>query len=207
MKLKYFVLLVGIVMMVIGCYALLTNMKPLVKSHVSQSKAVSIAESKEETNKRANIDKKNWQKNNQSIYTEVPQQGDMFGTLQIPRINANLEIYEGTDEAELEKGIGHYAKSVLPGEKDNSVLSGHRDSVFRRLGEVKIGDELIVTTNAGTFTYKVKRIRIVDKDDRTVIVPKPTATLTVTTCYPFRYVGSAPERYILVAYLANSKLN
>lgn len=95
----------------------------------------------------------------------------------------------------------------MPGEKDNSVLSGHRDSVFRRLGEVKIGDELIVTTNAGTFTYKVKRIRIVDKDDRTVIVPKPIAPLTVTTCYPFRYVGPAPERYILVAYLSNSKLN
>lgn len=94
----------------------------------------------------------------------------------------------------------------MPGEADNSVLSGHRDTVFRRLGEVGKGDELIVTTSAGEFTYKIYKVRIVDKDDRTVIVPKPRATLTVSTCYPFHFIGSAPERYVLVAYLVSEKL-
>ncbi len=102
-------------------------------------------------------------------------------------------------------GVGHYAGSVLPGEADNCVLSGHRDTVFRRLGEVGQGDILIVRTSAGTFTYKVRKVRIVDADDRTVIVPKPKATLTVSTCYPFRYVGPAPQRYVLVANLINDR--
>lgn len=136
-----------------------------------------------------------------SLYPDAPEQGEMIGNLSIPKLEANLPIYHGTDEDELEKGVGHFAGSVLPGEKDNSVLSGHRDTVFRKLGEVGKGDLLIVTTEAGEFTYKVRKVRIVDADDRTVIVPKPRPTLTVTTCYPFDFIGDAPERYILVADL------
>jgi sortase A len=79
--------------------------------------------------------------------------------------------------------------------------------VFRRLGKVGEGDWLIVRTSAGEFRYKVNKVRIVDEDDRTVIVPKPRATLTVSTCYPFEYIGPAPKRYILVAYLASKKLS
>ncbi|MDP9738489.1 UNVERIFIED_ORG: sortase A [Bacillus sp. B2I3] len=139
------------------------------------------------------------------LYEERPGTGDLMGELYIPKIEATLPIYHGTDEDELEKGVGHYAGSVLPGEKDNSVLSGHRDTIFRDLGEVGEGDLLIAKTEAGSFTYKVRKVRIVDADDRTVIVPKPKATLTVTTCYPFSYIGSAPERYVLVADLLKSE--
>ncbi|WP_375090682.1 class D sortase [Peribacillus sp. RS7] len=141
------------------------------------------------------------------LYDERPETGDLMGELYIPKIEATLPIYHGTDEDELEKGVGHYAGSVLPGEKDNSVLSGHRDTIFRDLGEVGQGDLLIAKTEAGTFTYKVRKVRIVDADDRTVIVPKPKATLTVTTCYPFSYIGSAPERYVLVADLLKTEMN
>ncbi|ROR23877.1 sortase A [Mobilisporobacter senegalensis] len=140
----------------------------------------------------------------QELYPESPEIGEEFGELYIPKIKATLPIYEGTNEEELEKGVGHYIDSVLPGENDNSVLSGHRDTVFRKLGDVGEGDLLIVRTSAGEFKYKVRKVRIVDEDDRTVIVPKPNATLTVSTCYPFHYIGSAPQRYVLVAYL-NSK--
>lgn len=141
----------------------------------------------------------------EAVYLEQPEQGDMIGDLIIPKLDATLPIIHGTDEEELEKGVGHFAESVLPGMKDNSVLSGHRDTVFRRLGEVGKGDLLIVETVAGKFTYKVRQVRIVDEDDRTVIVPKPRATLTVSTCYPFDFVGYAPERYILVADLISSE--
>lgn len=139
------------------------------------------------------------------LYPKRPHKGEYIGELIIPKLKSELPIYHGTDEKELEKGIGHFAKSVLPGEKDNSVLSGHRDTVFRKLGEVGKGDLLVVKTPAGEFTYKVKKVRIVDKDDRTVIVPKPRATLTVSTCYPFNFIGASPERYILVADLISSK--
>ncbi|MEZ0482255.1 class D sortase [Planococcus sp. SSTMD024] len=137
-------------------------------------------------------------------YPSDPQIGDLMGELIIPKLGASLPIIHGTDEDELEKGVGHYAGSVLPGQSDNSVLSGHRDTVFRELGKVGKGDEFIVHTADGTFTYRVRQVRIVDEDDRTVIVPKPRATLTVSTCYPFDFVGYAPDRYILVADLVSS---
>lgn len=141
------------------------------------------------------------------LYPVRPKIGEEIGELYIPKLDATLPIFHGTDENELEKGVGHFADSVLPGEKDNSVLSGHRDTVFRKLGEVGVGDWLIVRTSAGEFKYKVSKVRIVDDDDRTVIVPKPKATLTVTTCYPFNFIGSAPERYVLVAYLDSKTLS
>ncbi|MBT2641715.1 class D sortase [Bacillus sp. ISL-41] len=152
-------------------------------------------------NKTAQTADRKTQENSASLYSVRPEKGEMIGNLTIPKLNANLPIYHGTDEDELEKGVGHFAGSVLPGEKDNSVLSGHRDTVFRQLGKVGKGDLLVVSTEAGEFTYKVRKVRIVDADDRTVIVPKPRATLTVTTCYPFDFIGDAPERYILVADL------
>ncbi|MDN4524835.1 class D sortase [Fictibacillus fluitans] len=141
------------------------------------------------------------------LYSKRPEIGEKMGTLYIPKLGARLPIYHGTNEDELAKGVGHYKGSVLPGEKDNSVLSGHRDTVFRSLGKVGKGDTMEVTTSAGTFTYKVRKVRIVDKDDRTIIVPKPRAILTVSTCYPFDYIGAAPKRYILEAFLISSRVN
>lgn len=139
------------------------------------------------------------------LYPEYPVDGDSIGTLSIPALKQELPIIQGTGADELKKGVGHFTQSVLPGEEDNCVLSGHRDTVFTKLGKLKINDQLIVQTSAGTYTYEIKRIRIVDKDDKTVIVPADHAVLTVTTCYPFIFVGSAPDRYILIADLVASK--
>ena len=139
------------------------------------------------------------------LYPVYPVEGDNIGSLTIPALKQTLPVIEGTGADELKKGVGHFTQSVLPGLEDNCVLSGHRDTVFSRLGELKIGDQLIVQTSAGTYTYEIKRGRIVDKDDKTVIVPADHAILTLTTCYPFVYIGSAPERYILIADLVISK--
>lgn len=141
-----------------------------------------------------------------AVYSERPDTGALIGELHIPKLDATLPIYHGTEEEELSRGVGHYAGSVLPGQADNSVLSGHRDTVFRELGEVGENDVLIVTTEAGEFEYTVNRVRIVDAEDRTVIVPKPRATLTVSTCYPFDFLGNAPDRYVLVAELSSQTL-
>jgi len=135
------------------------------------------------------------------LYSVIPSVGSRIGSLTIPAIKLTLPIIQGTDAAQLSQGVGHFTESVLPGEDNNSVLSGHRDTVFWQLGSVKIGNRLIVQTSAGTFTYVIRNIRIVQKDDKTVIVPTDHAVLTLTTCYPFVFVGSAPERYIVTADL------
>ncbi len=123
----------------------------------------------------------------------------------IPALNRKLPIIQGTDVDNLKKGVGHFTQSVLPGEEDNCVLSGHRDTVFRQIGNLKIGELLIVKTSAGTFTYKISGTRIVHKDDKTVIVPTDNAILTMTTCYPFNFIGNAPDRYIISATLIKNK--
>ncbi len=127
--------------------------------------------------------------------------GTFLGTINIPSIKKTVNIFQGTDTQELKEGVGHYVGSVLPGVIDNSVLSGHRDTVFSNLGKVKLGSSILITTQDGIFNYKVERIRIVDQNDRTVIVPTKIATLTLSTCYPFTFIGSAPKRYVVVATL------
>lgn len=133
------------------------------------------------------------------LYAVRPAESDPVGTLLIPSLGQALPIVEGTGDDQLKEGVGHYAQSVLPGELDNCVLSAHRDTHFSGLEALEIGERLIVQTSAGSFTYEISGIRIVDKDDRTVIVPTDHAVLTLSTCYPFNYVGSAPDRYIISA--------
>src|ERR1035437_3180375 len=137
-------------------------------------------------------------------------QGDLIGTLTIAALQATLPIYQGTDDNSLKKGVGHFIGSALPGLQDkvlyqnNVVLSGHRDSVFEHIGSLKLGELLVVNTASGSFTYKIVKFRIVEANDLTVIVPTPTAVLTLTTCYPFIFFGNAPKRFIVSADLVSS---
>lgn len=139
----------------------------------------------------------------QVVYDINPAEGDLLGTLEIPALERKIDIFQGTGAKELSMGVGHFVQSVLPGIKDNCVLSGHNDSVFTKLDSLEMGDLLIVRTKTGEFTYKVNGKRVVDKYDKTVIVPTEEATLTLTTCYPFIGIGPAPERYIISALLIN----
>jgi len=142
-------------------------------------------------------------KPDKSLYTDYPSVGDHIGSITIPALDKVLPIIQGTGNKQLKKGVGHFIQSVLPGEADNCVLSAHRDTFFSELGNLKLGDQIIVETTAGIFTYEVSCARIVDKDDKTVIVSTDQAVLTLTTCYPFNYIGSAPYRYIISAVLAD----
>jgi len=137
-------------------------------------------------------------------YPVYPAEGDNIGSLTIPALKQEFSVLQGTGDVELKKGVGHFNQSVLPGEKDNCVFSGHRETVFRQLGKLKIGDQLIVQTSAGTFTYEVSGTRIVHAEDKTVIVPTDHAVLTLTTCYPFNTPGYFPDRYIVSADLVMS---
>lgn len=150
---------------------------------------------------------KNISKKTVSLYPSQPSVGGRIGILTIPKLNESFPVFEGTSEEILKKGAGHLQGSALPGERNNSIISGHRDTIFRGLRHLKIKDNLIVQTDAGSFLYKIRKIRIVDADDRTVMTPKPRGTLTVTTCYPFYFIGDAPQRYVIVADLISSKVN
>lgn len=139
-------------------------------------------------------------------YSKTPKVGSKTGTLRFKELSKSMPIIEGTSRSSLKSGAGHYIESVLPGIKDNSVIAGHRETVFRSLGKLKIGHRVIATTSEGTFTYQVTETRIVDDSDRTVIVPTDEATLTLITCYPFEAYGPKPQRYIVSAQLISSVL-
>ncbi|WP_141431131.1 class D sortase [Bacillus sp. 03113] len=130
-----------------------------------------------------------------------PRKGEVIGKLLIPIIDAKLPIIEGTEEDDLEKGVGHYRTTGFPGGNDQILLSGHRDTVFKRFNEIKIGDHLTVELPYGKFEYEIKETKIVSADDTTVIRSTvPNEVLTISTCYPFRYIGNAPDRFIVYAY-------
>ncbi|WP_163970567.1 class D sortase [Oceanobacillus halotolerans] len=137
--------------------------------------------------------------------TFSPVTGATAGILHIPKLESDLPIVEGTDEDELEKGVGHYDGTAYPQQNDQIVLSGHRDTVFRRMGELELGDILTVKVPYGEFSYEIVDTQIVDADDRSIIKSTaPEEVLTVTTCYPFSYVGNAPDRYIITALPINN---
>ncbi|VEF49615.1 C60A subfamily peptidase [Bacillus freudenreichii] len=127
-----------------------------------------------------------------------PNIGETIGILTIPKIEAQLAIVEGTDPDELEKGVGHYSGSYFPNQNGQIVLSGHRDTVFRKLGELETGDQLKMTMPFGHYTYKIIKTKIVEADDTSIItLQNKKEELILTTCYPFRFVGNAPQRYII----------
>lgn len=137
-----------------------------------------------------------------------PQKGEEIGKLIIPRIGVIVPIIYGTDDKELAKGVGQYVGygTVLPGETGHTVLAGHRETAFRRAGELKKGDKVYAKMKDGrTHTYQIRKMWIVDDDDRTVIVPHEKPVATLITCYPFDLVGSAPQRYIIRADLIKTE--
>lgn len=136
----------------------------------------------------------------QSAGRFAPVFGDVIGILEIPKLNGELPIVEGTSPDDLEKGVGHYKGSYFPNENGQIVLSGHRDTVFRQIGELEIGDSLILRVPYGEFKYTIIDTKIVDADDTSIItLQNDYEELILTTCYPFTYVGDAPERYIIYA--------
>lgn len=135
-----------------------------------------------------------------------PALGETIGLLEIDKIDARVPIIEGSDAESLDRGVGHYETTAFPGQGDQILLSGHRDTVFTKLGEVEVGDIITIELPYGRFDYKMVASKIVDADDRTVIgSTAPNEELIVSTCYPFGFVGSAPDRYVVYAVPVESE--
>ena len=119
--------------------------------------------------------------------------------LEIPRLKYSVIVREGTDGATLALGVGHIAGTALPGPSGNVGLAGHRDTFFRRLGELKIGDSLRLQTLNEDYTYTVTQITIVKPSENEVLSDTTSASLTLVTCYPLWGIGPAPQRLIVQA--------
>jgi sortase A len=129
---------------------------------------------------------------------EAPRAGMPIGLLEIPRLSMSVAVVEGDDEDALDVGAGHLPDTPLPWREGNAALAAHRDTFFRPLRRVRIGDSLQLRTRRGLFRYRVSGIRIVDPRDVSVL-RSPNVQLTLITCYPINFIGSAPKRYIVQA--------
>lgn len=129
--------------------------------------------------------------------------GDEIATLKIPRLDKQYVTYWGTDDDTLNRGVGMHESpyTTTPDEGGHTLLSGHRDTVFRELGSLEAGDDMIVEFDGKAYTYTITDVWITDAEDRSVIVEKEEATLTLSTCYPFYLLGAAPDRYIIQSEL------
>ena len=119
--------------------------------------------------------------------------------LRIPRLDMEVPVLSGTDDATLARAAGHIDGTALPGEDGNIGLAAHRDTHFRPLKHIVAGDVIELQTRGATDIYRVERTWIVDPDDVSVIAPTSSRAITLVTCYPFNFVGSAPRRFIVRA--------
>jgi sortase A len=123
----------------------------------------------------------------------------LVGRIQIPCIGFSAIIAEGTSARVLRRAVGHVPGTALPGEIGNVAIAGHRDTFFRRLGDLKTGDVIKLTTSRGQYLYGVRFTSIVPPDETWVLNPSTGQTLTLVTCYPFYFVGAAPQRFVVRA--------
>ncbi|HLH41286.1 MAG TPA: class D sortase [Bryobacteraceae bacterium] len=126
-------------------------------------------------------------------------EGTVLGEIAIPRLGVSRVILEGTEPGTLRRAVGHIRGTAMPGQPGNIALAGHRDTYFRPLRNIRIGDEVILRTAAGAAVYRVHSTQIVRPDNVEVLNNTQSDTLTLVTCYPFRYIGPAPERFIVRA--------
>jgi sortase A len=129
------------------------------------------------------------------------QSGVPLAVLSIPKIGLRVPLFEGTDEITLNHAVGRIAGTARPGEEGNIGIAGHRDGFFRGLKDVEVGDAIELKTLKGTDKYIVDQITVVNPNQVDVLQPRGFPSLTLVTCYPFYFLGSAPQRYIVKASL------
>jgi sortase A len=122
-----------------------------------------------------------------------------LAVLRIPRLGLVAPVLEGTDEWTLNRAVGHIEDTPRPGAGGNAGIAGHRDGFFRGLKDIHAGDAIEIETIGRIEEYRVERIWIVDPDDISVLDPTASPSVTLVTCYPFYFIGSTPQRFIVRA--------
>lgn len=134
------------------------------------------------------------------VPTEPPLEGSPLGQIEIPTIGIAAIILEGSEELSLRRGVGHIIGTSLPGEQGNVVLSAHRNTFFKPLRNISSNDEIILKTLNGYYRYRVDSTRVVDPEEVDILNDTGEDILTLVTCYPFNYIGSAPQRFVVRAH-------
>jgi len=122
-----------------------------------------------------------------------------IAVLRIRTLGIEVPVLPGTDDVTLDRAVGHIEDTALPGTDGNSGIAGHRDGFFRGIKDIAIDDAIEIETRHGKEVYRVQRTWVVSPDDTSVLDATPTPSLTLVTCYPFYYVGPAPQRFIVRA--------
>jgi sortase A len=126
-------------------------------------------------------------------------EGSLLGRIEIGTIGLSAMILEGTGAKTLRQAVGHIPRTALPGNQGNVAIAGHRDTFFRGLRNIKKDDEITLTTFNGTDRYRVDSTQVVEPEDVWVLDSSDESILTLVTCYPFHFVGPAPQRFIVRA--------
>ena len=135
----------------------------------------------------------------------APAPGTWVARLEVPSVRLATTVLEGTDDGTLSRGSGHIEDTPFPGQTGNVGIAGHRDTVFRPLRRIHLGDEMKLTTADRVYHYKISKTLIVTPDDVYVLDPTAQPTLTLVTCYPFDFIGHAPRRFIVQAALVSDE--
>ena len=148
-------------------------------------------------------DKSLWSQGRIAHFEESREEeaGDVLALLAIPSLDLEVPLYDGASELHMNLGIARIRGTAQPGDDGNLGIAGHRDGYFRVLEDINFGDELHLTTMDGVLTYKVDELKIVDPSAVDVLDDRGMASITLVTCYPFYFVGHAPERFIVHATL------
>lgn len=189
--------LLGVIMMIFSMYYLSVFGLQYYSRESAQIQSLQAAEKKIEIEKLS--DPKIEASNNPALDFSAAY-NEPLGTVEIPKLNRTLPLIEGTDAFVLDQGVGHYSTTVFPGQNEQILISGHRDTVFRNFDRIEIGDLFIINMPYGTYTYEIKSTDIVHADDTTVIRKMGEEVLVVSTCYPFNFIGDAPDRFVIYAY-------
>jgi sortase A len=143
--------------------------------------------------------------NTEPIELDTPPLEAAIAEIEIPRVGLHAVVVQGDSDKILRLAVGHMPRTALPGQSGNMVFAGHRDSFFRALQNVHKGDQIVVDTHGGSYDYQVESTSIVEPTDLTVLRSDRGRELTLITCYPFSWIGSAPQRFIVKAVAQKPK--
>ena len=179
----------------LACYALACAHTAWFQSREQQAFERALAEVAQ-----TQRDRSEWSSERIRQFEEAPGvPSDALARLDVPDASLSVMVLEGTDAWTLNRAVGRIEGTARPGEGGNVGIAGHRDGFFRGLRHLEIGDPLILTTLNGVGYYEVVELKVVSPIDVEVLGPTTEPTLTLVTCYPFYYVGDAPERFIVRA--------
>jgi sortase A len=175
-SLAYYLFLMG------GTFALVYAVAAVVESHLYQA-----------------VEEARFVNRPPSAAPAVVTEGSVLGQMEIPRLGLKVIVAEGVSDSVLRHAVGHIPQTALPGERGNIALAGHRDTVFRPLRRIRLGDTITLKMVDRYFHYQVESTAVVSPTDVQVLQSSSRGALTLITCFPFSYIGSAPNRFIVRA--------